>query len=56
MNQPYNLIIDQAELTTADLPRAGGKAVALGRLASSGVTIPPGVCIVTTAYDRYLGP
>jgi len=54
MSQPTNLIIDLAELTADDLPRAGGKAVALGRLASSGVTIPPGVCILTTAYDRYL--
>ena len=54
MNGPSNLVIDLAELTAADLNRAGGKAIALGRLASSGVPIPPGLCVTTTAYDRYL--
>jgi phosphohistidine swiveling domain-containing protein len=54
MSQPSNLVIDLVELTAADLHRAGGKAVALGRLASSGTPIPPGVCILTTAYDTYL--
>jgi len=54
MNHPSNLVIDLAELTAADLHRAGGKAVALGRLAGSGTTVPPGVCILTTAYDTYL--
>jgi hypothetical protein len=37
MNHPSTLVIDLAELTTADLYRVGGKAVALGRLARSGV-------------------
>jgi phosphoenolpyruvate synthase/pyruvate phosphate dikinase len=37
MSHPSTLVIDLAELTAADLHRAGGKAVALGRLASSGV-------------------
>jgi phosphohistidine swiveling domain-containing protein len=54
MSQPSNLVIDLVELTAADLHRAGGKAVALGRLASSGTPIPPGVCILTTAYDTYM--
>jgi len=54
MSQSSTLVIDLAELTAADLQRAGGKAVALGRLASSGTPIPPGICIVTTAYDNYL--
>lgn len=54
MNHPSEIVIDLAELTAADLRRAGGKAVALGRLASSGAPIPPGLCVTTTAYDRYL--
>lgn len=54
MNHTSRLVIDLAELTAVDLPRAGGKAVALGRLAGSGVTIPPGLCVTTTTYDRYL--
>jgi phosphoenolpyruvate synthase/pyruvate phosphate dikinase len=54
MKQPWPLVIDLAELTAAHLPGAGGKAVALGRLARWGMLIPPGSCITTTAYDRYL--
>lgn len=54
MNSPSDLVIDLAELTAADQHRAGGKAVALGRLARSGIPIPPGLCVTTTAYDRYL--
>jgi len=54
MNHSSGLVIDLAELTAADLPRAGGKAVALGRLASSGTPVPPGLCVTTSAYDRYL--
>lgn len=54
MNAPSSLVIDLAKLTAADLPRAGGKAVVLGRLAGSGTPIPPGVCVTTPVYDRYL--
>jgi pyruvate,water dikinase len=54
MSHRPRLVIDLAELTAADLHRAGGKAVALGQLASSGTPIPPGLCVTTNAYDRYL--
>jgi rifampicin phosphotransferase len=54
MNHPSTLVIDLVELTAADLHRAGGKAVVLGRLASSGTPIPPGLCVTTAAYDRSL--
>ncbi len=54
MNPASRLVIDLAELSDADLPRAGGKAVALGRLARAGRLVPPGLCITITAYDRYL--
>ena len=37
MSHPSTLVIDLMELTAADLHRADGKAVALGRLAGSGV-------------------
>lgn len=48
MNHPSILVIDLVELTD------GGKAVVLGRLASSGTPIPPGICVTTAAYDRSL--
>ncbi len=54
MNHPSILVIDLVELTAADLRRVGGKAVVLGRLASSGTPIPPGICVTTAAYDRSL--
>jgi len=54
MNATMDLCIDLAKLTAADLHRAGGKAVALGRLARSGLPVPPGVCVTTAAYHRYL--
>lgn len=54
MSHSSELIIDLAELTAADLHRAGGKAVALGRLVCSGIPVPSGLCVTTTAYDRYL--
>ena len=54
MSHSSELVIELAELTPDDLPRAGGKAVALGRLAGSGIPVPSGLCVMTTAYDRYL--
>jgi phosphohistidine swiveling domain-containing protein len=54
MKERPRFVTDLAELVAADLPRAGGKAVALGRLARSGAHVPPGLCVTTTAYDHYL--
>ena len=48
------LSVDLTELTAADLPLVGGKAAALGRLARSGLPVPPGICITTVAYAHYL--
>jgi pyruvate,water dikinase len=54
MTKNGELCIDLGELTEADLARAGGKAVALGRLARGGLTVPGGLCVTTSAYDRFL--
>jgi pyruvate,water dikinase len=54
MTPPSGLLIELAELTAADLHRAGGKAVSLGRLSRAGLPVPPGACITTKAYDSYL--
>lgn len=48
------MIINLEDLTINDLPRAGGKAVALGRLARAGLPVPPGICITTDVYQQYL--
>ncbi|WP_305040995.1 PEP/pyruvate-binding domain-containing protein [Geoalkalibacter sp.] len=54
MIKPRDLVIDLTALTLDDLPRAGGKAVNLARLARAGLTVPQGFCITTAAYDHYL--
>ncbi len=54
MTKSRALCIDLGELTEADLALAGGKAVALGRLARGGLPVPGGLCVTTCAYDRYL--
>lgn len=54
MNKSCDLVVDLSEVTSADLSRVGGKALSLARVAASGARVPPGVCITTAAYARYL--
>ena len=49
-----SLCIDLTALSDADLPLVGGKARALGRLADTGLPVPPGICLTTFAYAQYL--
>jgi len=37
------------------LPRVGGKGANLGILTRAGVPVPPGFCVTTEAYQRFLG-
>lgn len=48
------LCIDLTKLSATDLPLVGGKATALGRLASAGLPVPQGVCVTILAYEQYL--
>jgi phosphoenolpyruvate synthase/pyruvate phosphate dikinase len=48
------LTVAFAELTAADLPRVGGKGANLGELTRAGVPVPPGFCVTTEAYDRFI--
>ena len=43
-----------AEVSAADLARVGGKGANLGALTQAGVPVPPGFCVTTQAYDRFL--
>jgi rifampicin phosphotransferase len=43
-----------AEAGTEDLARVGGKAANLGTLTRAGVTVPPGFCVTTHAFDRFI--
>ena len=37
-----------------DIARVGGKGASLVRLVSAGLPVPPGFCLATTAYDRFV--
>src|SRR3954471_14423873 len=50
--QPFTLPF--AEVSAADLGRVGGKGANLGVLTQAGVPVPPGFCVTTDAYDRFL--
>ncbi|HEY8377197.1 MAG TPA: PEP/pyruvate-binding domain-containing protein, partial [Nannocystis sp.] len=43
-----------AQITPADLPRVGGKGANLGALARAGFPVPPGFCVTTDAYRRFV--
>ncbi|GAB4575793.1 MAG: phosphoenolpyruvate synthase [Anaerolineae bacterium] len=41
-------------LSAADLPLVGGKGANLGELTRAGFTVPPGFCITTHAFERFM--
>src|SRR5262245_11373180 len=48
------LTIDLAQIAAGDLPLVGGKAANLGELLRAKVTVPPGFCVTTHAFDRFI--
>ncbi|MHC1781818.1 MAG: PEP/pyruvate-binding domain-containing protein [Anaerolineaceae bacterium] len=38
----------------ADLPLAGGKGANLGAMIQAGMTVPPGFCVTTRGYNRFI--
>src|SRR5947207_940121 len=48
------LTLSFAEVGPDDLPRVGGKGANLGALTRAGVSVPPGFCITTRAFDRFI--
>jgi len=53
-HSPPPQVVALDRLTAADLPLAGGKALALARLRQSGMRVPAAVCVTTAAYRDYL--
>jgi pyruvate,water dikinase len=39
---------------SAGLPEVGGKGASLARLAAAGLPVPPGFCVATAAYRRFV--
>jgi pyruvate,water dikinase len=54
MDTDAPLTLTFAEVAQDDLPRVGGKAANLGALTRAGVSVPPGFCATTRAFDRFI--
>jgi len=48
------LVLPFARIGLDDLPAVGGKGANLGELAAAGFPVPPGFCVTTEAYRRFL--
>ena len=48
------LTLTFSEVSASDLPRVGGKGANLGVLARGGIPVPPGFCVTTEAFDRFV--
>ncbi len=49
---PFTLRFDEIDID--DLARVGGKGANLGSLTRAGVRVPPGFCVTTSAFDRFI--
>ncbi len=55
MNEKSNaLVLPFAAIGSADLPLVGGKGANLGVLAGAELPVPPGFCVTTAAFDRFI--
>jgi rifampicin phosphotransferase len=52
MDQGFILPFDRIE--PADLPRVGGKGQNLGEMTRAGFPVPPGFCLTTDAFQRFV--
>lgn len=48
------LILLFSEIHATDLPLVGGKGANLGEMAAAGFPVPPGFCLTTAAFRRFL--
>src|SRR5439155_26571945 len=48
------LALGFGQIGAADVARVGGKAANLGELTRAGVTVPPGFCVTTGAFDAFI--
>lgn len=48
------LVLPFTAVGAGDLPAVGGKGANLGVLASAGLPVPPGFCVTTEAFDRFM--
>lgn len=48
------LIVTFTDIRHDDLARVGGKGLNLGKLCQAGAPVPPGFCVTTHAFDRFV--
>jgi rifampicin phosphotransferase len=48
------LTLTFAEIGTGDIHRVGGKGANLGALTRAGICVPPGFCVTTAGFDRFM--
>jgi pyruvate,water dikinase len=49
-----DLVLFFDQLSAADLPRVGGKGANLGEMTQAGLPVPPGFCVTTEAFQRFM--
>ena len=47
-------ILNFTEITKKDVELAGGKGASLGEMTNSGIPVPPGFVILSTAFDKFI--
>jgi len=47
-------VLPFGQIGARDLPRVGGKGANLGELTRAGFAVPPGFCVTTAAFDRFM--
>lgn len=52
VNSPF--ILPFSAISAADLPHVGGKGANLGEMTGAGFPVPPGFCVTTEAFERFL--
>lgn len=54
MPESTPLVLLFSQIRAADLPLVGGKGANLGEMAAAGFPIPPGFCLTTAAFRRFV--
>ncbi len=49
-----DLVLPFDRIGAADLPRVGGKGANLGEMSRTGLPVPPGFCVTTAAFARFM--
>ncbi|RME62538.1 MAG: phosphoenolpyruvate synthase, partial [Caldilineae bacterium] len=54
MSRSNALVLPFSDIRATDLPLVGGKGANLGEMAAAGFPVPPGFCLTTAAFRRFM--